>query len=152
MRSRCIALTIPALFALSTSLAGASGIATYVEPQEASPVRVQGCNAGLEHVNSGWGTDFYRLNMSAQFKNLGSKVAVAVLVHFQLANAFGDVIGNRFGESAGRFSPNVEIDGQKWSETDTWPGLGIVRCSISRVLFDDGSTWTDAQQAPPASQ
>jgi hypothetical protein len=94
----------------------ASGIASYAEPQASSPVQVAGCSAGLQYVNSGFGTEFYRLNMFAQFKNESSKVAVAVLIRFQLSDAFGDVLDNRYGESSGRFSPDVEIDGQKWSK------------------------------------
>lgn len=140
-----------ALLYLTRAVAGASGIATFIKSQPKSPVEVVGCNAGLQYINSGWGTSFYRLNMFAQFKNLSTKTAVAVLIHFQLADAFGDVIDNLFGESSGQFSPDVEIDGQKWSDTDTWPALGVVRCSVSRVLFADGTNWTDSAAPTPAS-
>lgn len=133
------------------ALAEANGIATYVESQAAAPVQVMGCNAGLQFVNSGYGTEFYRLNMFAQFENRTTKVAVAVLIRFQLENAFGDVLDNRFGQSSGTFSPNVEIDGNKWSDTDIWAGLGAVRCSVSRVLFQDGSTWRDSGTPVPLS-
>ena len=129
----------------------ASGIASYAETQASSPVQVVGCSAGLEHVISGFGTDFYRLNMFAQFKNESSKVAVAVLIRFQLSDAFGDVLDNRYGESSGQFSPDVEIDGQKWSNEDVWTGLSVVRCSVSRVLFADGSTWHDLEGPAPGS-
>jgi hypothetical protein len=145
------AIALVAFLAISTSVAHAGGIATYIETQENAPIQVLGCNAGLQYVNSGYGTEFYRLNMFAQFRNVSSTTAVAVLVHFQLADAFGDVLDNQFGQSSGQFSPGVEIDGQKWSNTDTWPGLGTVRCSVSRVLFDDGSTWTEgAGSAAPS--
>ena len=89
--------------------------------------------------------------MYAQFKNVSSKVAVAVLIRFQLESVFGDVLDNRFGQTSGKFSPDTEIDGNKWSDTDIWAGLGAVRCSVSRVLFDDGSRWRDANAPPPAS-
>lgn len=144
------ALALCSSVALATPPANASGIATYIEPQPESPVQIVGCNAGLQYVNSGYGTEFYRLNMFAQFKDASSKAAVAVLIRFQLADAFGDVLDSRFGQSSGTFSPGVEIDGQKWSDTDTWPGLSTVRCSVSRVLFDDGSVWRGAE-TPPAS-
>lgn len=143
------AISAAVLIGIVPKLVEANGIATYVEPQAAAPVQVTGCNAGLQYVNSGYGTEFYRLNMFAQFENRSAKVAVAVLIRFQLESAFGDVLDSRFGQSSGTFSPNVEIDGNKWSDTDIWAGLGAVRCSVSRVLFQDGSTWRDS--GAPAS-
>jgi|GEM_PF-4811875 hypothetical protein len=152
MRGRSIrVIAFGAFLTASVSIARASGIATYIEAQANAPIQVLGCNAGLQYVNSGYGTEFYRLNMFAQFKNVSSKTAVAVMINFQLADAFGDVLDNLFGQSSGQFSPGIEIDGQKWSNTDTWPGLGSVRCSVSRALFADGSTWTEnATSAAPS--
>jgi hypothetical protein len=151
MRVVFAATLIAALQLASAMPAAASGIASYAQTQASSPVQVVGCSTGLEHINSGFGTDFYRLNMFAQFKNESSKVAVAVLIRFQLSNAFGDVLDNRYGESSGQFSPDVEIDGQKWSNEDIWAGLSVVRCSVSRVLFVDGSTWRDLEGPAPGS-
>jgi hypothetical protein len=151
MRQAAGTIALIALLSLSAREAEANGIATYVEVQADSPVQVVGCNAGLQYVNSGYGTSFYRLNMYAQFRNVSSKVAVAVLIRFQLENAFGDALDNRFGQTSGKFSPDTEIDGNKWSDTDIWAGLGAVRCSVSRVLFDDGSTWRDAGAPSAAS-
>lgn len=151
MKRAACPIALIALLSLTTRASEANGIATYVEPQANSPVQVVGCNAGLQYVNSGYGTEFYRLNMYAQFKNVSSKAAVAVLIRFQLESAFGDVLDNRFGQTSGKFSPDTEIDGNKWSDTDIWAGLGAVRCSVSRVLFDDGSTWRDAQGPSPGS-
>ncbi len=147
---RRLASPLLVILGLTTGTADASGIATYVKVQADSPVQVVGCNAGLQYVNSGYGTEFYRLNMYAQFKNISSKVAAAVLIRFQLEDAFGDVLDSRFGQTSGTFSPGVEIDGNKWSDTDIWAGLGAVRCSVSRVLFEDGSTWRDVS-APSAT-
>jgi hypothetical protein len=148
MKHAALAATVVLLIS-AMAPARANGIATYVQPQPAAPVQVVGCNAGLQYVNSGFGTDFYRLNMFAQFKDVSSKMAVAVLIRFQLENAFGDILDARFGQTSGHFSPDVEIDGNKWSDTDIWAGLGAVRCSVSRVLFDDGSTWRDADSSAP---
>jgi hypothetical protein len=144
-------LPLTAFLLTSVGAAKANGIATYIESQPAAPVEVLGCNAGLQYINSGYGTSFYRLNMYAQFKNTSSKVAVAVLIRFQLENAFGDVLDSRFGQTSGKFSPDTEIDGNKWSDTDIWASLGAVRCSVSRVLFDDGSTWHDTGAPSPTS-
>lgn len=151
MKKASRAIAIAAVMCLTLRKADANGIATYVEPQAGAPVQVIGCNAGLQYVNSGFGTEFYRLNMYAQFKDVSQKAAVAVLIRFQLENAFGDVLDDRFGQTSGTFSPNVEIDGNKWSDTDIWAGLGAVRCSVSRVLFQDGSTWRDNGAPSPTS-
>jgi hypothetical protein len=151
MKRRGLVVALTAFLMKSVGVAKANEIATYVEPQTGAPVEVLGCNAGLQYVNSGYGTSFYRLNMYAQFENTSSKIAVAVLIRFQLENAFGDVLDNRFGQTSGKFSPETEIDGNKWSDTDIWAGLGAVRCSVSRVLFDDGSTWHDANTPLPTA-
>jgi hypothetical protein len=151
MRYVAPAIALTGFLCLTTHGAKANGVATYVEPQTGAPVQVIGCNAGLQYVNSGFGTEFYRLNMYAQFKNTSPKNAVAVLIRFQLENAFGDILDNRFGQTSGSFSPDVEIDGNKWSDTDIWAGLGAVRCSVSRVLFQDGSTWRDSSAPSPAT-
>ena len=72
MRVVFAATLIAALQLASAMPAAASGIASYAQTQASSPVQVVGCSAGLEHINSGFGTDFYRLNMFAQFKNESS--------------------------------------------------------------------------------
>jgi hypothetical protein len=76
--SGIIATTL--LLWLTAQAASANGIATYVQPQPGSPVQVTGCNAAFQYVNSGYGTEFYRLNMYAQFKNVSQNIAVAVLI------------------------------------------------------------------------
>lgn len=128
-------------FATLSAAAEASTIATYIAPQPDSPVQITGCYAGLRYVNNGWGTHFNVLDTGVSFRDDSSKAAAAVLVRFELSSVFGDVLDNIFGQSAGQFAAGVVVDGNKWSTTDTWPGLGIVRCSVSRVLFADGSTW-----------
>lgn len=135
---------ISALFAaFFLTIGRAEAIATFTEHQTGAPISITKCKADIRSVNNGWGTHFLVLDTGSSFQNNSTKVAVAVLIHFRLASVFGDVMGNRFGESSGNFSPHVVIDGNKWSTTDVWPGLGIVRCSVSRVLFVDGSTWAD---------
>jgi hypothetical protein len=142
---------LAALFGLATTAVQANGIAALVQPQSGSPVTVVGCNGSLEYVNSGYGTSFYRLVTNAEFKNTSAKTAVAVLIRFQLENAFGDVLGQIFGQSSGQFSSGIEIDGQKWTGTYIWPGLSVIRCSVNRVLFSDGTTWKDSNASPPSS-
>jgi hypothetical protein len=132
-----------------TRSAVAANIATYIAPQSDSPVQITGCYAGVRFVSNGWGTHFSMLDVGVSFRNDSPKTAVAVLTRFELSSVFGDVMGNLFGQSAGQFATGVAIDGNKWSNTDTWPGLGIVRCSVSRVLFADGSVWTATGMPTP---
>ncbi len=60
------------LFFLGTAILGilqmssavpavAAGIASYVETQTSSPVQVLSCSAGLQYVNSGYGTELFPL-------------------------------------------------------------------------------------------
>jgi hypothetical protein len=130
--------------------ARADGVAGYVQPQPSAPVQISSCTAGVQFISNGWGTAFSRLNTGAEFRNISPKVAVAVLIHLQLSNAFGAVMDNRFGQATGQFAPDAVIRGNHWSETDTWPGLSVVRCSVSRVLFSDGSVWAEpkSQESP----
>jgi hypothetical protein len=135
--------------------ARAGGIAAYGLPQPDAPVEVTGCSAGIQFVSNGWGTSFSRLNTGADFENRSSKSAVAVLIRFQLSSVFGSVLDNRFANATGQFAAATTIKGNHWSDTDSWPGLGAVQCSISRVLFSDGSVWVEpnvrASPAPTSS-
>jgi len=134
----------------SVAPARAGGIAESIQPQPDAPVQISGCTAGIQFVSNGWGTSFSRLNTGVDFKNTSAKVSVAVLFRLQLSNAFGDVLGNIFGQATGQFATGAVISGNRWSNTDTWPGLAVVQCSVSRVLFFDGSVWPEPQgQASP---
>jgi len=137
-------------FATLSAAAEASTIATYIAPQPDSPVQITGCYGSLRYVNNGWGTHFNVLDTGVSFRNDSPKLVVAVLARFELSSVFGDVMDNLFGQSAGHFSTGVVVDGNKWSTTDTWPGLGIVRCSVSRILFSDGSTWAATGMPSPS--
>ncbi len=151
MRPRVLAVVAMSVaFAVLSNSARAANIATYIAPQPRSPVQITGCFAVLRYVNNGWGTHFNMLDTGVSFRNDSPKVAVAVLARFELSSVFGDVMDNLFGQSAGQFATGVVIDGNKWSTTDTWPGLGVVRCSVSRVLFADGSVWRAGGMPTPS--
>jgi hypothetical protein len=130
-------------------------LAKYVLPQPDAPVLISGCSAGIDFVSNQWGTTYSRLNTAADFKNTSTKVAVSVLIRMQLANAFGGILDNRYGQATGEFSPAALIAGTHWSETDRWPGLAEVQCSVERVLFSDGTVWSSehdaASSAPPSA-
>lgn len=151
MKSRLFTVVVlAATFALSRGAARGANIATYVAPQPDSPVEITACYAGLRYYSNGWGTHVNMLETGVSFTNVSPKAAVAVLTRFELSSVFGDVMDNIFGQSAGQFAAGVTIDGNKWSTTDVWPGLGIVRCSVSRVLFADGSVWRAVGMPSPS--
>jgi hypothetical protein len=150
MRTRAIAVAAIFVGAYLASTGKAAAIGTLVETQGDAPVHVTKCIAHIRSVSNGWGTHFLTLDTGASFQNDSAKTAVAVLVRFRLTNVFGDSVDNLFGQSSGQFATGVPIDGNKWSTTDTWPGLGIVRCSINRVLFSDGSTWSEPGGPTPS--
>jgi hypothetical protein len=129
----------------------ANGIARYVKPQQDAPARVTGCGASVQFFNNAWGTSGSALTTSVDFQNASSKTIVAVMFRLQLEDAFGTVIDNVTIQATGTFSPDTTIRGNHWSASDRWPGLGIVQCSVHRVLFSDGSTWEEAldRPAPP---
>ncbi len=125
-----------------------AGIAPYVQPQPYAPVQITGCFAGVQFVNTRWGTSSSNLNTGVDFKNISSKTVVAVLFRLQLANAFGNVMDNQFAQATGDFAPDAVIKGNHWSDTDTWPGLGIIQCTVNRVLFSDGAVWNEPRTQP----
>jgi len=139
-----------ALSVLSPAAARAGGIAKVVQPQPDAPVQISTCSAGIAFSSNQWGTTRSQLNTAADFENVSTKTAVSVLIRFQLSNGFGDVMDNTFGQATGKFSANAPIVGNHWASTDEWPGLGEIRCSVSRVLFDDGSVWKDKEATTPS--
>jgi hypothetical protein len=139
--------------ALTLCLVGpaAAGVAGDVQPQPDAPIQITRCTASVQFVSNGWGTAFSRLNTGVDFRNASTKTIVAALFRLKLSDAFGDALGNLFGQASGQFSPDAVITGNHWSETDTWAGLGIVECSVARVLFSDDSTWIAPSGAAPPS-
>lgn len=126
-------------------------MAQYIELQPGAPIQLTACAAGVQFSRNRWGTTNSALNTVVDFRNASSKTAVAVLIRFQISNALGAVLDNLFEQATGLFSPDSVIKGNHWSDTDTWPGLTIMQCSVNRVQFSDGSVWTEPKsQASPA--
>jgi hypothetical protein len=132
---------------ISASPANA-GLAEYALPQPDAPVQVIGCTAGIQFTGNRWGTTYSTLNTAVDFKNASPKTAVAVLFRLQMTSAFGNVMDNQFAQASGQFAPDTVIKGNHWSDTDTWPGLSIIQCSVNRVQFSDGSVWTEPKAQP----
>ena len=148
MRRRRALVPFVAALLLSSGPAAASGIAVYALPQPDSPVALTSCNAGIRFASNAWGTNSSLLDIVVDFRNQSSRNAVAVLFRFQLTNATASYVDNIFEQSSGSFATNTLIKGNHWSNTDMWPGLGIVQCSVSRVQFSDGSAWNEPKVKP----
>jgi hypothetical protein len=41
----------------------------------------------------------------------------------------------------GAFAPAIVIDNTHWLNVNSWPTLGEMICSVSRVVFQDGTVW-----------
>jgi hypothetical protein len=129
----------------------AATMAEYVKSQPDAPVQLTTCTAGIQFSKNRWGTTTATLGTLVDFRNASTKTAVAVLIRFQMSNTMGVVLDNLFEQATGTFSPDSTIRGNHWSETDTWPGLTIMQCSVNRVQFSDGSAWAEPQSAPSPS-
>lgn len=126
----------------------AGSITEYVRPQPDAPVQISSCGAGVQFFENRWGAITSTLTVGADFTNIASKPAIEVVFRMQLSNALGDFMDNILEQATGQFAPSVPIKGNTWSQTDAWPGLGEVQCSVARVLFIDGSDWTAPKPAP----
>jgi hypothetical protein len=90
------------------------------------------------------------LNTGVDFVTHGATPVSAAMFQFQLVNLYGELLDPIVGEATGQFRDGVEIKGNHWSSIDVWPGLSIVECSVSRVLFADGKTWlAPVDKTPP---
>lgn len=139
------------LLATASETRAAGSITEYVLPQPDSPIQLSNCKAGVQFLQNRWGTNSSNLVTGADFKNVSGKMAIEIVVGVRLSNALGTVMDTILNQSTGKFSPGAEIDGNTWSQTDSWPGLGEVRCSVARVLFSDGSDWNAPAGLPKPS-
>ena len=136
---------------LRTSAPAYASITEYVLPQPDSPIQIASCNTSLQFSSNRWGTNSSELVTGADFQNVSAKVAIEVVFRLRLSNALGALMDNILGQVTGQFSPNSLIKGNKWSQTDAWPGLGEVQCSVARVLFADGTDWNAPKVASSPS-
>jgi hypothetical protein len=146
MKSRKLAtLTFLAATLCLTGRAEAGGIAVSVLPQPQAPIQISKCSAAV-NFNEYVGRLFTSsLNWSIEFKNTAKESAVSVQFRVKLSNAYGELLDNVVTQATGHFATDVSITGNHWSESDTWPGMGEVQCSVRRVLFSDGSAWNEPE-------
>jgi hypothetical protein len=137
-----------AAIVLTLAPASAGSITAYVRPQPDAPVQITACGAGVQFLGNQWGAITSTLNLGADFTNVSNKPAIEVVFRMRLSNALGDPMDNVLEQSTGQFAPNAPIKGNHWAQTDSWPGLGEVQCSIARVLFSDGTDWTAPKSTP----
>lgn len=116
----------------------------------ASPVVLNQCYAGLRDTNVG-NVNYY-LAAAVSLTNYSEKIATAVQFQFQEVDVFGSPLNTVTGNDEGTFSQNIKIEprtaaltGQvqpQWEWVNLAPAVHTVACSVTRVLFADGSQWS----------
>jgi hypothetical protein len=140
--------TLATCVAIGDSGAANASITEYVRPQPDAPIQLTLCKGAIQFTSNRWGTNSSSLLTGADFKNVSGKMAIEVVVKFKLSNALGAPMDNILDQATGQFSPDAQINGNSWAQTDAWPGLGEVQCSVARVLFSDGSDWKAPVELP----
>jgi hypothetical protein len=121
--------------------AEASDTAIQILPQQDAPVSIVNCSLAKQSVQIARGVSVEGLNTGTVFKNDTSKTIEAVTFNFAMLDSSGAILESRFKESTGAFSPGIVIDNIHWLNVDSWPTLGEMICSVSRVSFQDGTVW-----------
>jgi hypothetical protein len=105
------------------------------------------------------------------FKNVESKIAVAVTFEYQLSTHGGDVLFTGTNVRAGTFSPGIEIAGPAsysdfqsamnrdlknncWTTSSSLANVALLRAAfmtiqVKGVRYEDGSTWSAGGQGSP---
>ena len=130
------------MLALTNSAsAEASDTAIQILPQQDAPVSIVTCSLAKQSVQIARGVSVEGLNTGIVFKNNTSKTVVAVTFNFTMVDSSGAVLETRSKQSTGAFSSAIVIDNIHWLDVDSWPTLGEMSCSVSRVSFQDGVVW-----------
>jgi hypothetical protein len=121
--------------------AEASDTAIQILPQQDAPVSIVNCSLAKQSVQIARGVSVEGLSTGIVFKNDASKTIGAVTFKFTMSDSSGAILENRFEHTTGTFSPTIVIDNTHWLNVDSWPTLGEMSCSVSRVSFQDGTVW-----------
>jgi hypothetical protein len=121
--------------------ARASDAAIQILPQQDPPVSIVNCSLAKQSVQIARGVSVEGLNTGIVFKNNTSKTIGEVTFEFAMLDSSGAMLETRFKESTGAFSPAIVIDNTHWLNVNSWPTLGEMICSVSRVVFQDGTAW-----------
>ena len=143
--------------ALLLSLAAATraeaykALATHVLPQANSPVRIIDCAAQLGRGVSvlDWsserGLEDFSLNEHVSFENVAARLVQTVDLRFAGFDVFGGALDAISVSASGKFSPGVLIRlGPLAQFNPHGQELDAIECSIARVMFADGSSWSAA--------
>ena len=104
-------------------------------------VSIVNCPLAKQSVQIARGVSVEGLNTGIVFKNNTSKTIGEVIFEFAMLDSSGAMLETRFKESTGAFSPGSVIDNTHWLNVNSWPTLGEMICSVSRVVFQDGTAW-----------
>lgn len=151
-----------AVVAVLVAIAPASAaetLYTRIASQPTSPVQIIDCNSALLDTRVG-NIDYY-LAAAVAFKNISPKTATAIEFGFGEFDVFSSFLGGTAGQMTGTYSPNVEIDPRKnpitnlpwpmWQWINLYDTVNTVRCSVDKVLFDDGTIWNASATTPSPS-
>ncbi len=138
------------LLLLCAPASAAESLAVTILAQPTSPIQIVDCNARLLDTRVG-NVDYY-LAAAVAFKNTSTKTATAVEFGFSEFDVFGTFLGGTAGQVTGTYSTGAELDPRKnpftnlpwpmWSWVNLYDSVNTVRCSVLKVLFDDGSQWS----------
>lgn len=125
-------------------------LSTRIASQPTSPVRILSCEASLLDTDVG-NIDYY-LAAAVSFENTSPKTASAIEFGFREFDVFGSFLGGTAGQMTGTYSTDVEIDPRKnpitnlpwpiWRWINLYDTASAVKCSVEKVLFDDGTIWS----------
>ena len=141
------------LLALCVLLAGVSSrqpVSVAITPQHDSPVAISDCTLVRQFVPLARGVSVQGFKTGVVFKNVSATAIRSVTFGFEMLDSMDAPIDRHELTSTGTYAPNVEIDNITWLVVDSWPTLGVMRCSVRRVQFADGTSWevSDAEWLP----
>ena len=155
------ALTL-ALLCIATPATASQALTFSTPPQNDSPIQIDECAGGIKDSEH---TSDYYFGANCTIHVIDPKrTAKTIRFRFRFLDAFGDRAGSFHTDIDGTFAagqpiklwptwteritrwPNVA--GSYFTVINTYTGARSVIISVSRVLFDDGSTWT----ADPANE
>lgn len=126
-----------------------------VSAQASSPVSIEGCY--VWRWDNGYDKNYW-IGGSVKFINDSGQTAKAVQFKYTLRDVFGATIGEIVDQREGTYSSGVSIEPGKqitgepltyWTQVSIWPTFHDAVCSVTKVLFADGTEWTASGQTSP---
>lgn len=175
MKDERIVLAVVAALVLALATPGSADVKykTVILSQPDSPVLITACES--------WARDFavskllhatvpnYMADLGLQFTNRSAKTIKVIQFDFTSYDAFGapltktqsgtvispylDTTSNATSRDK-TFAPGQSFDllgPRSWQGRNAFPGRDHTSCSVSKVLFDDGTMWSSPTPSPAPS-